>query len=504
MRQGGRRLAMTLALALALAGGLSPGVAQASWLTRLLHEAGEAGGRAARHGAVALDDAAAHLKRLPRERPGAALAASVSPEGHWTFENRAGERFTAGTPDEMRRVATVLAPEAAQPDGKLSLLLTEDTVFHHRSHLDALPADAELWLLFGRQSYPLVRRGGAGAGDVLAELRPSLLVGISDRKAFTETVWHLMRPLEKARVRVLALQPGSAEALSPAPRLDPVTKRAVTDTVDPFKLRDAIRSISGQTVVVTGRVDGRLLYFRPQSGPEASIILDDLIGAAARADVDVVVLHAATPRQPGARNWLWQRVEVAGLDEALRRASLGDFLNAVAAGKGRLVLTATDSGAGRVSVQAVPLADGTEPRAPGGIFSEVVSELTGQVVTAAIRMDLVSSERRRELEARLIPGVPSDLQFGYVGLLIAGLVGLAAARGWWGRIWPPEQRQQYAGVPGFLAARVARLAAFVLVFLPLVAIPALLWTLALQIRSWITLPVRAARWLARRRAGEAA
>ncbi|MCL4766053.1 MAG: hypothetical protein KJZ80_07470 [Hyphomicrobiaceae bacterium] len=489
----------------ALVWSLSTGPAQANWLTRLLHEAGEAGGRAARHGAGALDDAAAHLKHLPPAKPGgAALAASVSQEGHWTFVNRAGERFTAGTPDEMKRVATVLAPEAAHTGGKLSLLLTEDTVFRHRSHLDALPEGAELRLLFGRQSYPLVRRSGTGADSVLAELRPNLLVGTGDRKVFAEAVWQLMRPLEKARIRVLALQPGSAKAMSPVPLIDPATRRAVTDTVDPFKLGDAVRAIRGQTVVVTGRVDGRLMYFLPPSGPEQRIILDDLIGAAARADVNVVVLHSATPRQPGARNWLWQRVEVAGLDEALRRASMGDFLNAVAAGKGRLVLTATDRGAGRVSVQAVALAGGPDSHAPGGILSEVVSELTGHVVSGAIRMDLASSERQQELEARIIPGIPSDLQLGYVGLLIAGLIGLSAARGWWGRVWPAEQRQQYAGALGFLAARVARLAAFVLVFLPLAGIPALLWTLALQIWGWTTLPVRAARWLTRRRAGEAA
>ena len=72
-------------------------------------------------------------------------------------------------------------------------------------------------------------------------------------------------------------------------------------------------TVRGQTVLVTGRVDGQLLYVKPSSGPEKSLLVRDLLKAAEDADVNLVVLHSAsTPRQPGGRNWLWQKVEVQG------------------------------------------------------------------------------------------------------------------------------------------------------------------------------------------------
>ena len=56
----------------------------------------------------------------------------------------------------------------------------------------------------------------------------------------------------------------------------------------------------------------------------------DLLAAADAADVNLIILESSsTPRQPGGRNWLWQRIEVKGLEEGLQRPRLADVLNAV-------------------------------------------------------------------------------------------------------------------------------------------------------------------------------
>ena len=67
-------------------------------------------------------------------------------EGHWRFVNRAGEMFTVGTPDEMKRVVSVLYPEA-KAGARLSLYMTEDTIFRDRAALKTLPANAELFVV---------------------------------------------------------------------------------------------------------------------------------------------------------------------------------------------------------------------------------------------------------------------------------------------------------------------------------------------------------------------
>ena len=63
---------------------------------------------------------AAHVKALPDQPSGIALAAQATQEGHWRFVNKAGETFTAGTPEELKRVAAVLLPEA-KADAKSTL-----------------------------------------------------------------------------------------------------------------------------------------------------------------------------------------------------------------------------------------------------------------------------------------------------------------------------------------------------------------------------------------------
>jgi len=481
-----------------------PGPVQADWLSRLIAFGEKASSKSARPGGSALDNAAIHLKALPPNGKGPALVAEVGPEGHWTFVNRAGERFTAGSPEELGRVASVLAPEASTGGhARLTIVLGEDTVLRRRTALKDLPKNADLRIASGGQSYTLLRSGEGATERLFAEVRPSLLVELGARNSFREAVWQLERLLARANIRVLALEPQGPRTLTLAPRIDPATRRAMTDRIDPDTLPKALRSVGGQTVILTGRIDGRLLHFRPGNGPERSIILQELTAAAEAGDVNLIVLQSATPRQPGSRNWLWQRVAVDGLDEALERATLADFLNALGAVQGKLVVSVRETGKERVSLSAVPIAGESAPRSGvGSILTDIVADITGRVVTTAIEADLKSAAREKELDQRIIPGIPSDLQFGYLGFLIIGLMALTVARRWWRRVWPSERREEYGAAIGYQAAKLVRLVLFVLVFLPLIGLPALLWGIALQVWGWLMLPVRGWRWLTGRRSAQ--
>ena len=475
--------------------------AEASWLTKVMGAAEHAGTRTAKLGLGALDNAAAHVKALPAtaaDRP--ALAAQATQEGHWRFVNRAGETFTAGTPDEMKRVASVLLPDA-KADAKLALYVTEDTILLNRAGLKELPAGTELNVVVGRESYRVLRQGEGAGERFYAQVRPNLVIEMSGRKAFEEAVWQLTRPLRAANVRILALEPGGPSQLASSPRIDPATKRALVDTIEPASLPAALGTVRGQTVLVTGRVDGRVLYVQPSSGPEKSLLLPDLFRAAEEADVNLVVLRAAsTPRQPGGRNWLWQKVEVKGLEEAMQHARLADFLNALGGPNRRLAVSASPSGR-RTALDIGPAADlaGGPQKPVGDLFSGIVSDITGRVVTTSLQANLRSAERQAELDQRLIPGIPSDFQFGYVALVLLGLFGVPASRAWWRRLWPPEAAAEYAGRAGYLAARMIRGSVFLLLFLPLTAPVSAPYNLARQIYEVVMTPVRWWRWLAGRR-----
>ncbi len=505
--------ALWVGLIIALGGGLAAAPpAQANWLTRLAREAGEAGGSAARHAGHALDNltgVSKYLKALPHDPKSVPLGAHVTPEGHWKFTNAEGEVFTAATSDEMARVVKALAPDhagAVEGAGKLKLYLSEDTVFTRAQAIKDLPAGAELSLLAQKRSFRLLPdAANASRNGFLAEVKPGLLLRLSDRNLFDEALWHLKRPLSRSSIRVVALEPGAAPTLSSAPHFDAQGKAALIDRIDPGKLPSALSSIRGQTVVMTGRVDGEFLYFRPSSGPQQSLLIGDLKRAAKDQDVNLVMLEAGDPLQPGGRNWFWQKVEVKGLDAALNRADFADFLDALGQHRQTMVVEARTSLDGRIGFDVSPAGNTASTLTDSltdtmtswteGIFSQAV----GNIVTSAIKADLVDKERQRELDSRLLPGVPSFVQFLYIGGLVLGLVGLGYARRWWAWLWPAEQRSEYASSAGYRAARGVRLALFSFIFLPIVGIPAGVWAMLKgffdQVWLIVSLPFRVVRWI---------
>jgi hypothetical protein len=450
---------------------LVPATAEASWVTKIIGAAEHAGSRAARHGVGSLDNVAQHIRALPKSEI-APLAAQATPEGHWRFVNRAGETFTAASAEELKRVPFVLLPEVAGAgEMRLSLYLTDETAFSHRTLLKDLPRNAELRVVVGRDSYRILKRGEGTSERLFAEVRPNVVVEMADRKSFEEAVWQLARPLNKAGVRVVALEPGGPPALASSPRIEPVTKRALIDVIDPSSLIQALSAIRGQTVVMTGRIERNLVYIKPSSGPERSLIWRDLLHAAEESDVDLLVLQSSTPRQPGGRNWLWQKVEVKGLDDALQRATLSDFLNALAGSHRRLGVTAFARGS-RTTLDIRPVVDLPREGAQtplAAVFAEFIADISGNVIASAVTASMTSSERMKELDERIVPGIPSDLQIAYLALVLIGLSGAPLSRSWWRRLWPPEARAEYAQAFGYWAAAGIRAAVYLLVFMPLTA-----------------------------------
>lgn len=496
------RWARVAAAAMVLAAATTLAVpSEAGWLSRIVREAADGGGGAAsklgKAGLGSLDSAAAHVAALPKVGAGTALAAHLTPEGHWKFVNREGQVFTAATPDELARVGAALAPDAA-PGGKLAYYLSEETVFTQRAALKDLPETADLHIVVGRDSYRLRRSGS----DLAAEYRPNVFLSLSDRRLFEETAYRLSRPLNRSNIRTLALETGGPQSLSSAPRFDPATKAALIDQVDPTALPQAFSSLRGQTALVSGRLEGSVLTFRSSNGGDQTIDVAKLVKAAEEADVNLVLLATGASRQPGGRNWLWQTVEVSGLNDALKRATFADFLSGLAGTGSELTVNATSGSFGRVTISAVPTPAVSAPltdTVSGWIgWDDLLGEITGNVAMKSVEVFARDEAHERELDARIIPGIPATAQYVYLGSLIAGLLAFQVSFPWWRRIWPREDRQEYSSWIGYALARVVRLVALVFVFLPIVGMPALMWLGMLQIWGMVTVPFRLFGWLRNR------
>lgn len=474
-------------------------VANANVFTHIVREAGEAGGKVAGHGFSHLGPvgkAAAHLKFLPNA-PKGALAAHATPEGHWQFVNREGQIYTAGTPDELKRVMPTLAPEAVTAgENKLTLYVSEDSLFDNRAALSQLPADSQLHVVSGSSAYAVTREGTGAATRLEARIKPNLSIELGDRDLFDETLAYMGRSLNRANIRTIAIEPGSKKYVPSAPASDPVTKLPLVDQLDPDNLATAFIAIRGQTVLVTGRTSGTKITFSPSSGPEITRDISDLVDAARRSDVNIVILRSDASRQPGGRNWFWQTIEVGGMPDAAASAKFGDFLDALAQRRGGFQLTAAHDGQGRVQLSAVPDA------ATAGVTSdatnylaEAVSQVTGEIVTSAVEIHARDKHTEAEFAARLIPGIPSYIQIPYLVALVCGLIAWPVSRQWWWRIWPTAGGGAAAGRASRFFRALPREATFLLVFLPFAGFPALLWQMISQTWATVTAPFR---WAKRR------
>ena len=478
---------------------LAASPASANVLTSILREAGEAGGSAAGHMASelgALAKAAAHLKGLTHA-PKGALAAHATPEGHWQFVNREGQTFTAGTPDELKRVLPSLAPDAVGAgDTKLSLYLSEDSVFDNRGSLDQLPKDADLHVVTDSGAYPVTRKGSGNSATLHAAIKPNLSVELADRQMFNETLSYLGRGLNKANIRTVAFEPGAAKRLSSAPKFDAATKAPLVDMLDPSDITRAFASIRGQTVLVTGRIDNGKIFFSPSTGPELSRDIEELVNAAAESDVNLVVMHTDASRQPGGRNWLWQTIEAGGLRDASKATTFGDFLDVLGAKRGGFQLTAAREGLGRVQIAATQAdAGGSLARGASSVLEQTVGHVTGEIVTKAVNLHGRDDSAQQEVDAQLIPGIPAYIQIPYFVSLFAGLISWATIRGWWRRIWPLPEQVEGVGRGRAKLRNLARELVFFAAFLPVAGVPSLLWQMAVQTWANITAPFR---WFAKR------
>lgn len=422
------------------------------------------------------------VAELDLKPPALALAARVTGEGHWVFSNKTGQQFTAANPREMARVPTMLATDVGAATAPLTLYIPASSVIAHGLHLKLLPARARLRIITGSTSYPLLSLAGkTGQHAWFAQVSPNVFVRADRAESFEETVWQLRRPVSPRRIRILSLEPDGPDALPPRPPRRAEGAEPVVEPVNPSSLAGAIGALRRQIIVVTGRLEGddKLIY-RTATGAERALELAALRAAAKDADAELIMLTATAPRQPGARNWLWLRVDVANLFEALERPTLGRFLNALAGDQGRLFVTVSRATDHRLALSVVPLAGQTGAGEPGTIaafLAELASEVAGTVLPHAVEVDLVARPRSQELAHRLIPGIPSLIQHTYLGALLMGLVAFPVTRAWWRRIWPDEQQADYAGATGFWSAATIRWMLFAFAFLPIAGPPALIWAL---------------------------
>jgi len=430
-----------------------------------------------------IEELAQHIGALPHDKGAAHLSASLLPGGHWRLASATGDIITAVGKHELERALRTLTPEIGTRSYTVRVHLDAQSVLRHPETLTELPGHAELAVFIGGRSYRVIRADGTGK-PARVIVGKALHLNLGEEGATREALRQLERPMVRSSVRMIALEPGGATRMPRAPVVESGARYAQPDVIDPMHLSEALGPLSGQIVLLSGRLqDDRLLY-KPGSGPIGQMGLEALDATIQLADTNLIILDSSSARQPGTRNWLWQRVALSSAERALGGTTFGEFLYALAGEPDTLTIQTGALANGRIALTIEP----TE-RAPvatvarlthvvSETWSSLVSETAGGVSVRALRASMVAVARQDEVQRRLVPGVPFILQIGYLILFGLGLLSLPIINSWWQRLWPAELKFEYQSNVGFFWARLVRSGAFGLIFLPLAALPAIVaWAL---------------------------
>lgn len=451
-----------------------------------------------------LDGALLAATRLGDEAHGPAVAVNLTPVGHIEFLAPQGIAYTAGTPGELARAAGVLLPGKAIDFSEVHAVATTASLFSGPEAWKQLPKFKSLRVSVGSSAYPIERRP---ASLIAVRLSPHLAIIVTDRPAFIEAMAQLRRPVAANHLAVLSALEASSRPVPAVPIANVHATGLPIIPADADRLPDVLASLPRRMLLLVGklrvqtvtgtRADGiraEFIQIAPPSGQVRALPVADVVAAAGVNDVDFVILDTDPPRQPGGRTWLYQGISISNADRAAKARTFQDLISPLAEARGGFDLTFAFDASGAIRLDAMP------PPAAGGLLSDwfgaaagaadaVTAEVAGNLKPRAVRAYLVPEARRRELQSRLVPFVPSAIQWAYVVLMVAGLAGWRTARVWWRRIWPLEKPADYAGSAGWIAARALRFAAFLVLFLPLAGLPAFISAL---VRAISKRPARSA------------
>ena len=413
-----------------------------------------------------------------------AVVLQVDQVGHWTMANLSGELFTAANDAEFKTGLKQLVPKSVDlPTRTASFFLAPTAVFSHPQHVAKLPSRHPRALVSNQRIHPLETLVPELPEQMYVRAAANVYLPLTNRDVFRDLAWQMeQRPGSAARARLLSLNANATMPL-PAALAAGDAVRLVSEQVNPYDFAAALSALRGQTVIVSGKRDGKYLAFNAADHDEQSVLVSDLKRAARTADVNLILVNAQTSSQPGPRTLTFSDSSISGVDVTTARGTFAELISAMAgSASGPMILTAGPASSSHRVLTAQPLTTAQPKSTLTSTWETVrswwrttVTSMTGDVDAQGITMVLRQPTYQIEMDRRIVTWLPSWVAFTYLGLAAVGLLLFVSTQRWWRR-FVPAPRPPLGNAPlkfAFyrLVLMLERLA-FILVGAPLLAVPA--------------------------------
>ena len=333
-------------------------------------------------------------------------------------------------------------------ESKLALVIDSHELPPSLDDLNRIPENYTLYIKQKQKAYRLTR------SPDWAISHEQLAVKVNSIDDIKQVTWHLQRPWANKRIYVSGLpyQPNAGMA-------------AKIQGTGIQSFLENPRQFRQQTLVVPGILDGETFYVAGSKSQAVDIA--QMKALAREYDTTLVFLHADSDK---AVRKLGQTLQAAFVENTLYDDTAA-FIQRLNPDAGPMTLEINPSGQSQIAISArvkrVEPADATSPeQAPS---SPLVTGLKLGVNLAGKVAQIYRPDQKRsqELDRRIIPWLPSWLQFYLIVSVFLGVMVWSFSRSLWARLWQPKTREHFSHTVFYILFRFAHETVFLLLFLPL-------------------------------------
>ena len=241
-------------------------------------------------------------------------------------------------------------------------------------------------------------------------------------------------------------------------------------------------------------MDGKLFG---RSSKTQGVSLQKLQQEAENKDINLVILESDKPRLVLEK--ISKAIKKANKNHILPFDTTGDFFNLLRdpSNSKPIILRSSQSSARQVAIQWKATSN-TLTDSTAKLSAEILSGIPLHLLLQSVKIHLPDKHRSQELNDRIIPGIPSWIQFYAIFSVILGFIAPGTSWRLWKNIWSLQQRNEYQYLLVFLLLWLLHRFLFLILFLPVLGGFSFVWFLTLttyQVFNFILF--RPSRWIYR-------